>query len=234
MATLCNKVGHSIFILWFLLLLSIYLSIFMAAQCNRTGHYIFPCGFFLWPPYVIGQAIIFLPCGFFFFLSFYLSFLLAHSQPSRIACLPYFHTWCGLSANLGCRSETSCTRLAANGGRKKSSKIRSLRTIVQFYRAISSQLRHVSTIWNKLVKQRYLPQMSTQYDEVQHTIGWDRFGCLEHPCKFQRVSRLGSVTTRHSSIGCQPNFAALNRERHLYSARRPSCWALAHILHSEP
>jgi len=26
---------------------------------------------FLWPPYVIGQAIVFLPCGFFFFLSSY-------------------------------------------------------------------------------------------------------------------------------------------------------------------
>jgi len=28
--------------------------------------------------------------------------------------------------------------------------------------------------------------------------------------------------------GRQPNFAALNRGRHLYSARRPSRWALAH------
>jgi len=27
----------------------------------------------------------------------------------------------------------------------------------------------------------------------------------------------------------QPNFAALNRGRHLYSAGRPSRWALAHI-----
>jgi len=27
----------------------------------------------LWPPYVIGQAIIFLPCGFFFFLSSFFS-----------------------------------------------------------------------------------------------------------------------------------------------------------------
>jgi len=26
---------------------------------------------FLWPPYVIRQAIIFLPCGFFFYLSFF-------------------------------------------------------------------------------------------------------------------------------------------------------------------
>jgi len=33
-----------------------------------------------------------------------------------------------------------------------------------------------------------------------------------------------------SSSGHQPNFAALNRGRHLCSAGRPSRWALAHIL----
>jgi len=32
-----------------------------------------------------------------------------------------------------------------------------------------------------------------------------------------------------SSSGRQPNFAALNRGRHLCSAGRPSRWALAHI-----
>jgi len=48
--------------------------------------------------------------------------------------------------------------------------------------------------------------------------------------KFQRVSRLGSVTARQSSSERQPNFAALNRGRHLSSAGRPSRWALAHIL----
>ena len=51
----------------------------------------------------------------------------------------------------------------------------------------------------------------------------------DSPCKFQPVSRLGSVTARHSSTGRQPYFAALNRRRHLYSAGRPSRWALAHI-----
>jgi len=51
-----------------------------------------------------------------------------------------------------------------------------------------------------------------------------------HPCKFQQVLRLGSITAWHSSSGHQPNFAALNRGRHLYSAGRPSRWALAHIL----
>ena len=44
-------------------------------------------------------------------------------------------------------------------------------------------------------------------------------------------SYIGTVTAWHSSSGRQPNFAALNRgrRRHLYSAGRPSGWALAHI-----
>jgi len=49
-------------------------------------------------------------------------FFLASSQLSQIGCLPYFHTWCGLSANLGCRFETCCRRLAENTGHKKSPK----------------------------------------------------------------------------------------------------------------
>jgi len=104
-------------------------------------------------------------------------FFLASSQPLQIGCLPYFHTWCGLSANLRCRPETCCTRLAANTGRKKSSKICHLGTIAQL-------------CWLYL---------------------------------------FGSVTARHSSSGHQPNFAALNRRRRLYSAGRSSRWALAHI-----
>jgi len=64
-------------------------------------------------------------------------------------CLPYLHTWCCLSANLRCRSETCCMGLAANTGRKKSSKNRHLGTIAQLCRAVSSQLRHVSTIGKK-------------------------------------------------------------------------------------
>ena len=44
------------------------------------------------------------------------SFFLACSLQSQIGCLPYFYTWCGLSANLECRSEMCCTRLAENMG----------------------------------------------------------------------------------------------------------------------
>jgi len=61
------------------------------------------------------------------------------------------------------------------------------------------------------------------------TSGWDLLASLGHPCKFQRVSHLDSVTAQHSSSGRQPHFAALNRGCHLYSAGRQSCWALAHI-----
>ena len=43
-------------------------------------------------------------------------------------------------------------------------------------------------------------------------------------------SYTATVTAWHYRSRRQPNFAALNRGRHLYSAGRPSGWALAHIL----
>jgi len=82
----------------------------------------------------------------------------------------------------------------------------------------------------KLVKQQYLPHTSLQYGELRSTSGWDQFRSLGHPSKFQPVLHLSSVTAQHYSNGRQPNFAALNRGRHLYSAGRPSRWALADIL----
>jgi len=63
------------------------------AAVRSSGHYMF--------------ALRFLLLSF-----FYISFFLALSQSSQIECLPYFYTWCGLRENLGCRSETCCTRLA--------------------------------------------------------------------------------------------------------------------------
>jgi len=131
----------------------------------------------LWSPYVIGQTII-----------FFLSFFPRLSQRSETGCLPYFHTWCGLSANLECTSQMCCTRLAENTGRKKVAKNRHLGTIAQICWAISSQLSHVSTIG----KSSDVLHMSPQYGERQPISGWDRSGSLRHPCKFQRVSRLGN------------------------------------------
>ena len=97
----------------------------MAALRSRCGHYIF-CP---------------VSSSFFFFL--------AESQWSQSGCLPYFYTWRGLSANLECRSETCCMRLAENSERKNDAKNRHLGTIAQLCRAISSQLRYVSTIGKK-------------------------------------------------------------------------------------
>ena len=68
-------------------------AIIMAAVHSRCGHYIF--------------ALWFLSSIFFF------------SSPNLSGRrLDVYHTWCGVSANLECRSEMYCTRLAGNTGRK--------------------------------------------------------------------------------------------------------------------
>jgi len=112
--------------------------------------------FSLWPPYVRGQTVIFFPCGFFFF------FFSPNLSSRR---LDVYHTSshgvAGPSVNLECRSETCCARLAGNAGLKKSPKCHHLGSIAQLCRAISSQLRHVSTIGKKVVKQRYVLHMSS-------------------------------------------------------------------------
>jgi len=115
-----------------------------------------------------------------FLLLPFLPFFLAYSQRSQTECLPYFHTWCGLSANLECRYEMGCTRLAENTGRKNTQKI-----AICICPAVSQQLRHISTIEKKLVRQQFLLHMSSQYGKCRPTKGWEGFGSLVHPSKFQ-------------------------------------------------
>jgi len=83
-------------------------------------------------------------------------------------------------------------------------KYRHLRTIAQVCRAISSQLKHTSTIGKKLVKQQYLPHMFLQYGELRSASSRDRFVSLGHPGKFQRIWHLASITA-------QPNFGVEQR-----------------------
>jgi len=87
---------------------------------------------------------------------------------------PYFNTWSGLSANLECMSEVCCMDLTENTGYKSYAKNRNLCTIAWLCWAISSQLRHVSTIAKKPVK------LSSQYCEFWPTNGWDRLVSLRH------------------------------------------------------
>jgi len=64
-----------------------------------------------------------------------------------------------------------CAQLAGNTGRKNDTKNRHLHTIAQLCRAVSLQLRHVSTIGKKIVKQQYVLHMSTQYGELRPSNG---------------------------------------------------------------
>jgi len=136
----------------------------MAALWNRAGHYIFIVWFLL---------------SFFFFFSFFSSPNLSRRR------LDVYHTWCGLSANLGCRCETCCTWLAENTGHTKSPTIRHLRTIEQFCRAVPSQLRHVSTIGKKLLNSNISPRVLTISWTSAHALTADiGSGVLGNPANF--------------------------------------------------
>ena len=129
------------------------------------------------------------------------SFPTSYSQPSLSFCRWLYH-----AVNDSCLSKCpnhTCLRFftVSNTGRKKVANNRHLGTIAQLRRAISSQLRHIATIGKKLVKQQYVLHMSAQYGELRPTGSWDRLTSLGHPCKFQRVSRLGSVYARHLVVG---------------------------------
>jgi len=177
----------------------------MTALRSRCGHYIF--------------ALWFLTSS---FLSFYSStnlsgrrFDVYHTSTHGVALV---QVWNVLhAARWKCRTQKIAKNLPSGHHRRNCW-------------AISLQLRHVLTVGKKLVKQQYLPHLALQYGELRPPSGRDRFFSLGHPSKFQLVSGLGLVTARHCSSGHQPNFAALNRGRHLYSPGRPSRWALAHIL----
>jgi len=116
----------------------------MAALRSRCGHYILILWFLL-------SFLFFFPC------------LISAVGDWMSTILPHhnFHTWCGLSANLEYRSEMYCVWLAENTGRKNVANNCYLGTIAELCRAISSQLRYVSTIGKKLVKQQYVLHMSS-------------------------------------------------------------------------
>ena len=93
-------------------------------------------------------------------VSFIFFFSSSNLRGCRFGYLPYFYTWCGLSANLECRSEMCCTRLTGNAGHKQLPKICHLCTITQLCWAISAQLRHVSTIGKNLLNSNISPTCS--------------------------------------------------------------------------
>jgi len=112
------------------------LRVIMVALCNRADHYIFV----LW----------FLSSSFFFFSSRNLS--------GRRLDVYYTSTY-GVAL---VRISNACLKFTARCSLKiQDAKKRHFGTIAQLCRAVSSQLRHVSTIRKKLVKHRYLLHMSS-------------------------------------------------------------------------
>jgi len=112
----------------------------------------------------------------------------------------YFHTWCGLSANSECRSQMCCMGLAEYRGRKKSPKIHHLHTITQLCRAISSQLRHVSTIGKNLLNSNTsstCPHNMVNFSPLTAEIGSLVWGT---PANFNRFCILASLLHRRRSL----------------------------------
>ena len=151
-------------------------TVFMAAICNRAGHiYFHPvvCSFFLCSPNLSRRR------------------------------LDVYHT-CTHGVAL-VRISDAVLKCAARGSlqiqdakcRQKSPSGHHRTTLLGYIFTTKARIDNRK----KLVKQQYLLHMLPQYRELRPTSGWDRRGSLGHPCKFQRVSRLGSVTARHSSIG---------------------------------
>jgi len=117
------------------------------------------------------------------FSSFFLSFFFSWPNLSR-SRLDVYHTCIHNVALLQIQDASlkraACCSLKTQDA-KKSPKIRHLGTIAQLCPAMSSQVRHVSTIRKKLVKQQYLLHMSSQYGELRPTNDWDQFGSLRNP-----------------------------------------------------
>ena len=122
-----------------------------------------------------------------------------------------------------------CWRLAANTGRKKVAKNRHLGTIAQLKRAISLQLRHISTIGKNLLSSNISstsPHNMVNFGPLAAEIVSLVWGT---PGNFNGFRVLAALLHGTLVVGVSQT-VALNRGRHLYLAGRPSRWALAHIL----
>jgi len=160
-----------------------------------------------------------LPCGF-----FYLSISSFSSPNLSDHRLDVYYT-CTYGVAL-VRISNAGLKCTARGSLEmqdpKIAKIRHLCTIAQICRAMSSQLR--KKLLNRNVSPT-CPHNLVNFGPLAAEICWRVWGTPPHFNGFLVFAAL-----LHASSGRQPNFAALNRGRHLYSAGRPSRWVLAHIL----
>jgi len=109
-----------------------------------------------------------------------------------------------------------CTRLTGNAGSKISPSGHHRTTLLGYIFTTKARIgnRGKNLLNSNISSTSTYPHDIVNFGPLAAEICWQVWG------KFQRVLLLRNVTARHS----------LNRGRHLYSAGRPSCWALAHIL----
>jgi len=97
-----------------------------------------------------------------------------------------------------------CARLAGNAGPKKSGHHRA--TLSGYIFATKARIDK----WKKWLNSDVSP--TCPHNMVNFgLLSAEICSRFEAPLQISTVSRLGSVTARHSSSGRQPNFAALNR-----------------------
>jgi len=97
-------------------------------------------------------------------------------------------------------------------------------------RAISSQVRHVSTIEKILLNSNVsptCPHNMVNFGLLAAETCWQVWGT---PANFNGFRVLAALLHGTRVVGVSQKFASSNRGRHLHSAERPSRWALAHIL----
>jgi len=146
-------------------------------------------------------------------------------------CIPYLHTWCGRSANLRRKSETCCTRLAANTGRNAKSRQKiavygyHLTTLSGYIFATKAHIDNRKNLLSSNISSTYSHNM-VNFGTIAAEIAPAVWGT---PADFNGFRVLAALL--YGTPWRLPNFAALNSGRHLYSAGRPSRWVLAHIIH---
>ena len=124
-----------------------------------------------------------------------------HTSTHDVALVRIYNA--GLKCTARCSLKIQDAKIAKN---------RNFVTIAQICRAISSQLRHASTIGKKLLSSNTsctCPHKMVNFGPLTAEIGWGVWGT---PAHFNSFLRLGRVTAWHSISGRETNFAAWYKE----------------------
>ena len=134
----------------------------------------------------------------------------------QLGCLPYFHTRCGLSANLECRSEVCCMWLTENTVCKNLPSVQHCTTSGYIF-ATKACIDNRKKLLSSNMSSR-CPHNIVDFSPLAAEIGLPVWGTQ----LISTASRLGSITARQSSSEHQPNFAALNLSLiHISEPTRP-------------